>query len=125
MRSTLLAFALGVVLLAASASAPASPLEAPTLRVGVGPQLTLVGVGFPPRARLSVRVDGPGLTRRASVRASSRGRFVLRFAGLERCSIDRATAITPSGARVRVPTAWFVRECPPPPPLAPGIYAVG
>ena len=113
--------ALGLVLAGPGAATPTAATDA-SLRIGTAGQLTLVGTGFAPRAVVRVQLVGPGLAKRASVRTGLRGGFVLRFVGLERCSIDSATAITASGARVRVPTAFFVRECPPPPPLAPGVY---
>ena len=37
--------------------------------------------------------------------------------------VAEVIATTATGARARVPAAWFVRECPPPPPLAPGVYS--
>jgi hypothetical protein len=35
--------------------------------------------------------------------------------------VKQVTARTIGGALVRVPPPWFIRECPPPPPLAPGV----
>ena len=116
--AVLIVLALAVVFVSPGAAAPTGA----TLRVSTAARLTLVGTGFGPRAVIRVQLVGPGLTKRTTVRTSPGGGFVLRFAGLERCSIDSATAITATGARVRVPTAFFVRECPPPPPLAPGVY---
>ncbi len=93
---------------------------APTLRVGNGPFMVLVGSGFAPRSLVRVRVTGNGIDRRASVRTNLRGGFVTRFPGLDRCSVKQATARTIGGVLARVPPPWFIRECPPPPPLAPG-----
>ena len=111
-------------LVAGAASASGSTAAAPTLRVGNGQSLAIVGAGFAPRAFVRLRLTGPGIARQATVRAGLRGGFTLRFAGLERCSVDEVRASTTSGARARVPVAWFVRECPPPPPLAPGVSVV-
>ena len=94
---------------------------APTLRVGNGQFIVLVGSGFVPRSLVRLRVTGNGIDRRASIRANLRGGFVMRFPGLDRCSVKQATARTIGGALVRVPPPWFIRECPPPPPLAPGV----
>jgi hypothetical protein len=118
-----LASALAVVALAAGpggAATLAGSGGTPTLRVGNGQFITLVGAGFAPRSLVRVRVTGLGVDRRASIRADVRGRFVTRFPGIERCSVKQATAIPAGGALVRVPPPWFIRECPPPPPLAPG-----
>jgi hypothetical protein len=120
MRSAIAAFVIACAA-AGSATTLASTSAVPALRLGPGPSLTVVGNGFVPRALVRVRVVGAGIDRRASVRAGSGGAFVVRFAGLERCSVDGITA-TAAGARARVPTPWLVRECPPPPPLAPGVY---
>jgi hypothetical protein len=114
--------ALAVVMLAAvpsSESSIATSGGAPTLRVGNGPFMVLLGSGFAPRSLVRVRVSGNGIDRRASVRASLRGSFVTRFPGLDRCAVKQVTARTAVGALVRVPPPWFARECPPPPPLAP------
>ena len=92
----------------------------PTLRIGSGPFVVVVGSGFAPRSLVRVRVTGNDIDRRASIRASLRGSFVTRFPGLDRCAVKQVTARTTSGVLVRVPPPWFVRECPPPPPLAPG-----
>ena len=94
---------------------------APTLRIGNGPFMVLVGSGFAPRALVRVHVTGNGIDRRASMRANLRGGFVTRFPGLDRCAVKRVTARTIGGVLVRVPPPWFIRECPPPPPLAPGV----
>jgi hypothetical protein len=92
---------------------------APTVRVVPGPSLAISGTGFVPRTLVRVRLVGHGIERVVRVRSGPTGGFLARFA-LEKCSL---TAITASGIRsrsARVPTPWFVRECPPPPPLAPG-----
>jgi len=94
---------------------------APTLRIGNGPFMVLVGSGFAPRSLVRVRVTGNDIDRRASIRANLRGSFVTRFPGLDRCAVKQVTARTTSGMLVRVPPPWFIRECPPPPPLAPGV----
>ena len=109
----------------ASASALAATAAVPVIRVAPGTSLTVAGTGFAPRALVRVHVVGSGVDRRASVRAGEKGSFVARFAGIARCSVDEVTATTAAGARARVPAAWFVRECPPPPPLAPGVYSAG
>lgn len=94
---------------------------APTLRVGNTQFITLVGAGFAPRSVVRVRVTGAGIDRAASVRANLRGGFIARFRDVERCSVRLATARAAGGTSARVPPPWFVRECPPPPPLAPGV----
>jgi len=116
------AVALLVVVCAAVSSAAAFAAASPVVRVGTGQSLTVVGSGFTPRALVRLHVSGPSLDRRTSVRATARGTLLVRFAGLEKCSVDEVTATTTTGARARVPRAWFIRECPPPPPLAPGGY---
>lgn len=113
----------GLALAVVSPAATASSAAAPTLRIATAAQLTVVGAGFPPRGLVRVHLVGPGLVKRSFVRTNAAGAFVLRFSGLEPCSLESVVAITSSGTRVRVPTAFFVRECPPPPPLAPGVYA--
>jgi hypothetical protein len=96
----------------------------PRLRVASGSSLVLVGTGFAPRSLVRLRVTGPGVDRRASAKASARGGFTTGVTVLYPCSIREATASAANGTRARVPTPWFVRECPPPPPLAPGVYSV-
>ena len=93
----------------------------PTLRIGNAPFMVLVGSGFAPRSLVRVHVTGNGIERRASIRANLRGYFVTRFPGLDRCAVKQATARTIGGTLARVPPPWFARECPPPPPLAPGV----
>lgn len=118
-----LASALAVVALVGVPGGAATVMAsgaAPTLRVGNGPFMVVVGSGFAPRSLVRVRVRGEGIDRRASIRANLRGSFVTRFPGLDRCAVEQVTARTIGGALVRVPPPWFIRECPPPPPLAPG-----
>jgi hypothetical protein len=110
--SLLVVFALAVPSQVAAGGAPA-------LRVGTGPSLAIVGTGFAPRSVVRLHLVGPGIDRRSTVRAGARGGFFVSFAGYGRCSVDAVTAIAPNGVRTRVPTPWFVRECPPPPPLQP------
>ena len=120
-------YAIALILVACtalvSATAPAASSGSPLLRIGLGPALTVLGSGFIPGALVRIRVVGGTVDKRVSVRANGKGTFFVRFAGLERCSADQVTA-TSAGARAHVPTPWFVRECPPPPPLAPGVYAL-
>jgi hypothetical protein len=104
-------------------TALAATTAAPMIRVAPGHNLGITGVGFAPKALVRIRVVGAGIDRRASVRANAHGAFMFRFAALGRCSVDEVIATTAAGARARVPAAWFVRECPPPPPLAPGVYS--
>jgi hypothetical protein len=92
---------------------------APTLRVVSGPSLAIAGTGFVPRTMVRVRLVGPSTERTVRVRTGPAGGFVARFA-LERCSLTAITASGLASRSARVPTTWFVRECPPPPPLAPG-----
>ena len=84
--------------------------------------LTILGTGFAPRTLVRIRVEvrASETVRTTTARAGGQGGFVARFAGLQRCSPREVTAIAANGRRVRVPGAWFVRECPPGPPLAPG-----
>lgn len=112
------------IVAAPTASATAAPTAKPTIRIAPGHTLGVTGVGFAPRAVVRIRVVGAGIDRRAYVRANAQGGFMFRFAALERCSVDEVIATTAAGARARVPAAWFVRECPPPPPLAPGVYSM-
>jgi len=92
----------------------------PTLRVTPGPSLTVQGAGFVPRSLVRLRVtDSGAVLRMVTVRAGARGGFLVRFPSLETCSPTAITATGPGVRPARVPTAWFVRECPPPPPLAP------
>ena len=93
---------------------------APTLRVGNGPFMVLVGSGFAPRSLVRVRVTGNGIDRRASVRTNLRGRLRHPLARSRPLTVKQATARTIGGVLARVPPPWFIRECPPPPPLAPG-----
>ena len=116
----LLACAVACAVAAAGSAAVDAGTVQPRLRVGGDPVLTVIGSGFPGRASVRVHVTGPGIDRRVAVRAGVRGVFAVRFVGLARCAPREITAVTPSGARARVPAPWFVRECPPPPPLDPG-----
>ena len=114
--------AVALVAVSAGEGSTAASSGAPTLRVGNGQFLVLVGSGFAPRSLVRVRVTGPGVDRRTSVRASIGGSFLTRFNGVDRCSVQEATASAIiGGARARVPRPWFLRECPPPPPLAPSV----
>jgi len=93
---------------------------APTLRIVPGLSLTVQGAGFLPRSLVRLRVtDSGSVLRVVSVRTGSRGGFLVRFAALETCSPTAITATGPGVRQARVPLAWFVRECPPPPPLDP------
>ena len=107
----------------ATSSALAATTASPLIRVAPGHNLGVAGTGFAPRALVRIRVVGAGIDRRTYVRANAQGAFLFRFAAIERCSVDAVIATTAAGARARVPAAWFVRECPPPPPLAPGVYS--
>ena len=104
------------------ATTTAAGAATPILRVGTGPTLAVVGSGFAPKTVVRIHIVGTGVDRRASIRAGATGTFVFRFAEIGRCSVEAVTATTASGARTRVPRPWFIRECPPPPPLAPGVY---
>lgn len=110
---------LAVLVSACSAAAAGATAAAPTLRIGPGEQLTVVGAGFPARALVRIRVRGEGVDRAKTVRTSVRGRLTARFL-LGRCDASAVTAAIAGRVRARVPTSWFVRECPPPPPLQPG-----
>ena len=106
-------------LLALSGSA-ASAASSPSLRVVPGPTLALAGAGFVPRTLVRLRITSTGhVLRVASVRTGARGGFLVRFPALEPCSPTLVVASGIDGRRARVPTVWFVRECPPPPPLDP------
>ena len=119
MRVLLACIVSGALAAAGSAAVDAGTVQ-PRLRVGGDPVLTVIGSGFPARASVRVHVTGPGVDRRVAVRAGARGVFAVRFVELARCAPREITAVTRSGARARVPAPWFVRECPPPPPLDPG-----
>lgn len=117
MRSiTLVAVALSALAL----SAPAASATPPTLKIGMSTNLSVVGSGFKPRVLVTLRVVFPGVTRTAQVRTSRQGAFTFQFIGIERCAPDLVTARTATGSGARVSPVWFVRECPPPPPLQPG-----
>jgi hypothetical protein len=107
-----------VVLIALALGVGDARAGAPTLRVVPGPSLAVAGTGFVPRTVVVLRLNGPAVERVVRVTSGRRGGFLVRFA-LEKCSL---TTITASGIRsrsARIPLPWFVRECPPPPPLAP------
>lgn len=109
-------------LIAACAAAAALPSTAaaatPTLRVVTAPALAVQGAGFVPRTLVRLRLVRAGeIVRSVRVRAGSRGGFLVRFPALEACSVSAITASGPGERRSRVPASWFVRECPPPPPL--------
>lgn len=107
----------------ATSTALAATTASPSIRVAPGHTLGIAGTGFAPRALVRIRVVGGGIDRRVYARANANGAFLFRFAAIEPCSVDQVVATTATGARARVPAAWFVRECPPPPPLAPGVYS--
>ena len=105
----------------ASTSAGATAAAAPTLRIGPTSDLSVVGAGFRPGMLVRIQLVGPGLDRRATVRAGARGGFTFRFHGVERCAARSVIARATNGAGARVPPPWFVRECPPPPPIQPSV----
>ena len=113
-----IALLLAVAVLGGTASATAA--TSPTLRVGTTSNLSLIGAGFKPRILVTLRVVAPGGTRLATVRTGVRGGFTFRFPSVERCVPDVVTARASNGELARIPVVWFVRECPPPPPLQPG-----
>jgi hypothetical protein len=120
-----LALAIG---LGATAVAPGSgstilvgPGPGATIRVGPTRGFSVIGTGFRPKVLVTLRVIAPGLDRRVTVRAGVRGGFTLRLPGLARCEPRSVTARAANGAGARIPVTWFVRECPPPPPLQPGL----
>jgi hypothetical protein len=108
---------IGMIFLVTAASAAAT--YSAHVRVAPGPTLVVVGSGFAPRETVRLHVTGKGIDRRAAVRAGARGGFLVRFAGVERCSPTAVAAVGADSRRARVPAAWFIRECPPPPPLQP------
>jgi len=112
---------IGLVLSAGclAAAAPGTVATGPTLRIGAGTDLSLIGAGFKPRILVTLRIQSSEFTRRVTVRSSTRGSFVIRFPALERCAPRYVTARAANGVDARVPVVWFVRECPPPPPLQP------
>jgi hypothetical protein len=104
----------------AVALAPTAGAAGPTLRVVPGPSLAVQGAGFVPQTLVRLRLTGSGhVLRVVLVRAGTRGGFLVRFPALERCSPSLITATGTRERQARVPAAWFVRECPPPPPLDP------
>jgi len=110
-----------VAAVAVAAAGPSAGATSPTLRVGTTTSLTVIGTGFKPRVLVTLRVSGSEFTRRVTVRTGLKGGFTFRFAGLERCSPHVVLAQMANGVGARVPISWFVRECPPPPPLQPGV----
>lgn len=98
-----------------------SAATAPTLRIGPTNDLAVVGAGFRPGILVRIQLVGPDLDRRALVRAGARGGFTLRFRGVQRCAPRSVTARAANGVGARVPLPWFVRECPPGPPLQPSV----
>jgi len=109
------------VAVAAAAAVPATAGTSPALRIGTTTSLTLIGTGFKPKALVTLRVVGPEIARRVTLRTGLKGGFTYRFPTLERCSPNLVLAQAGNGVGARVPLSWFVRECPPPPPLQPGI----
>ncbi len=112
--------AVSLVAVSVAVAAPGAAGGSPTLRAGNTDFMSVVGSGFAPRSLVRVRVTGFGMDRSVSVRANRRGGFIARFPEVDRCSVKLATARTTRGVLARIPPSWFVRECPPPPPLAPG-----
>lgn len=90
----------------------------PTLRTVPGPSLAVAGTGFVPRTIVLLRLKGPDVARLVRVRSGRNGGFLVRFA-VANCALTSVTATGVRGRVARVPIAWFVRECPPPPPLDP------
>jgi hypothetical protein len=77
--------------------------------------VTVVGVGFVPRERVTVRVAVPGDTASKVVRATRKGRFVVQFPGVSaevaECTSTVVT-VTATGARSRA--SMRGRTIPPP-----------
>ena len=121
MRTLALLVAAAAALALASGAAVSSAGTGPTLRIGSTNDLSVVGSGFRPGILVRIQLVGPGLDRRATVRAGVRGGFAFRFHGVGRCAARSVIARATNGAAARVPPPWFVRECPPPPPLQPGV----
>ena len=105
----------------AGTTAATTSATGPTLRIGPTGDLSVVGSGFRPGILVRIQLIGPALDRRTSVRAGARGGFMLRFRGVERCAPRSVTARASNGAGARVPLPWFIRECPPGPPLQPSV----
>lgn len=118
------AVAVALVVCSSMIVVPSAPASAPVLRVVPGPTLVVAGAGFVPRTLVRLRLTRSGVVvRTTSVRAGGRGGFVVRLPGIEACATTLVTATGVQGRRPRVPASWFVRECPPPPPLAPALGA--
>ena len=92
----------------------------PALRIVPGPSLAVAGTGFVPRTIVLLRLKGPDVARLVRVRSGRNGGFLVRFA-IENCSLTAITAAGTQNRSARIPTPWFVRECPPPPPLDPSV----
>ena len=112
------------VIAVAIALTPTAGAAGPTLRVLPGSTLSVQGTGFVPRTVVRLRVTESGVVLRVVlVRTGARGGFVVRLPAVETCTPTQITATWVRGRLARVPAPWFVRECPPPPPLdpAPGV----
>ena len=120
-RTRTLALLVAAAVAVALASTSAGAAAAPTLRIGPTNDLSVVGSGFRPGMLVRIQLVGPDLDRRATVRAGARGGFTFRFRGVERCAARSVIARATNGAGARVPPPWFVRECPPPPPIQPSV----
>ena len=120
-RTLALLVAAAVAVALASTTAGATAATAPTLRIGPTNDLSVIGSGFRPGILVRIQLVGFGLDRRATVRAGVRGGFTFLFRGVDRCEARSVIARATNGAGARVPVPWFIRECPPPPPLQPGI----
>jgi len=118
---TLALLVAAAVALALASTTGAAAGTAPTLRIGPTNDLSVVGSGFRPGILVRIQLIGFGLDRRATVRAGARGGFTFLFRGVARCEARSVIARATNGAGARVPVPWFIRECPPPPPLQPGI----
>jgi hypothetical protein len=112
---------LGAAAVAAGlASISATAATGPSLRIGSNNELSVVGRGFRPGTVVRIQLVGPALDRRATVRTGPRGGFTLLFPGIARCAPSSVIARAANGVSVRVPPPFFLRDCPPPPPLPPG-----
>lgn len=106
-------------LLATALAAGGGDRSKPTLRVARAAPLALAGNHFRARERVRVTVRAAGARTTKAVRASRRGRFVVRFAalGLDRCNSDWTALATGAGgsrAAFKLPQL----QCPL--PLGPG-----
>jgi hypothetical protein len=91
-----LALNAGAASLAAD-SQPTSPQRA-VLTVANAQPLTVLGRGFKARERVRISAD----RRRQVVRATARGRFVVRFLELDPCNTATVTAVGENGSRASV-----------------------